>query len=491
MNGFVEKIIARKHLVLLIVAVAAVAASYGVVKIPFFTSRKAILPRDADVSKRLDRFLEKFGADSDLIVVAEGGDPRHLESFTKELASRLRRLPTVRQAMERVDIDFFLRHAYLLVPAKRLGQFESVLRKLIEVPGEKSPSSWSEGLKRVEAWLETPPPLSLVDIDIRTAEGGLRLALFFLEEWIRWLEAKDLPDRIDWQRMVAKYGEGARLAAGGGYFRSRDGRMYFVFVRPRDPSSEFGAVAPFVEAVRREANALASQFRNSGRGEIKVGLTGLPEITYEEFRALQRDIKLTVTTAAAFILLLVLLVLRSVKWALIVFLPMGLGVLLNTGLTLLTVGHLTMITSAFTAILFGMGVDYGIFLSTRIMEELEGNDSLERAVVTAVGKSAGAVLTAGGATVLIFGLLTTVPFSGFSELGLVAASGVALVLACTFLLQPILFVIFKPTPTYRKRVPAPAAVRRTGAMKIGRASSVALSVVAAAAAAAGVYAGMK
>jgi len=68
--------------------------------------------------------------------------------------------------------------------------------------------------------------------------------------------------------------------------------------------------------------------------------------------------------------------LRSFKLALLVFVPMGLGLLFSTALTALFIDHLTMLASGFTAILFGMGVDYGIFMSTRIIEELAAGRTL-------------------------------------------------------------------------------------------------------------------
>jgi predicted RND superfamily exporter protein len=145
------------------------------------------------------------------------------------------------------------------------------------------------------------------------------------------------------------------------------------------------------------------------------------------------------------ILLLILLWLRSVKWALLVFLPMGLGVLFSMALTYLCIGHLTLLTSGFTAILFGLGVDYGIFMSSRIIEERAKGHPLVDAISKGVAASGKALITANIATVLIFLALTTVPFTGFAELGVVAGMGVFVVMLSTFLIQPALFAVFPPS----------------------------------------------
>ena len=434
----------RPWLVLLGALVLTGVAAIGVASIPFITSRKALLPKQADVTVRLERFLKKFGAASDLIVVLEGAPRRAMEKFAADLAEDLRRLPTVRQVSERVDLTFFFKHAYLLVPPKPMRQFSSVLQRLIGIPPKKKLADWDDAFRRVESWLDNPPPLSTVEVDLQTAEGGLRMMLFFAEEWLRWIEERKVPEEIAWQRFLAHYGAG-ELAAGKGHYTSRDGRMLFVFVSPQDTTEEFEAVDPFIREVRKTIRELRGRYQVAGLPTPRAGLTGLPAVTHEEFITVQKDILLIVCTAAVFILLLIGVWFQSLRWALVVFVPMGLGVFWNIGLTYLTVGHLTILTSGFTAILFGLGVDYGIFLSSRIFEERKRDRNLVDAIARGVTSCAKALLTAGGATVLIFAALGTVPFSGFAEFGLVAASGVMLVLVSTFLVQPALFALLPPS----------------------------------------------
>lgn len=433
----------RPWRVLLVALILTGLATAGVASIPFITSRKALLPKQADVTVRLERFLTKFGAASDLIVVIEGAPRRAMERFAADLAEDLRKLPTIRQVSERVDLIFFFKHAYLLVPPKPMRQFASVLQRLIGVPPRKELANWDDAFHRVEPWLDNPPPLSTVEVDLQTAEGGLRMILFFAEEWLRWLEERKVPEEIAWQRFLAHYGAG-ELAAGKGYYTSRDGRMLFVFVSPKDTTEEYEAVDPFIRQVRKTIQELRGRYQVAGLPTPRAGLTGLPAVTHEEFITVQKDILLIICTAAVFILLLIGLWFQSLRWALVVFIPMGLGVFWNIGLTYLTVGHLTLLTSGFTAILFGLGVDYGIFLSSRIFEERKRDRDLVEAISRGAASCAKALLTAGGATVLIFAALGTVPFSGFAEFGLVAASGVLLVLFSTFLVQPALFALLPP-----------------------------------------------
>jgi len=258
-SGLVEKtargLALRPWWVLLFAVVLSGLSVWGAVEIPFFTSRKALLPRDTDVSRRLESFIEKFGAASDLFVVVDGARRPVLERFVSELAARLRLQDDIRDVLEKIDIDFFLRHAYLLVPAGPLKQFQRVLGKMISVPVPQALGSWDEAFRRLDRWLDEPPALSGVDVDLKTADASLRMVVFALDEWPRWIDSPRVPEGIDWQRLVASHG-GAQLAAGKGYFRSHDGKMFFIFVHPEEISEEFKVIKPFIAGVRETAEEL-------------------------------------------------------------------------------------------------------------------------------------------------------------------------------------------------------------------------------------------
>lgn len=434
--------------------VLSILAGWAAAQLPVHTSRQALLPQDTPVAKRFNDFLKNFGAASDLIVVLEGAPRAELESFADDLSAKLRAEPEIGQATSRLDMAFFLDHAYLPMPAEALDQLAAMANQ--PPPGK---GGVEENLRKALSWSKDPPPLSGVDADLKTAETGLDLAAFFLEEWRRWLSAETAPAGLDWNRLLAK-GEAEGMA--DGYFASRDGRMLFLFVRPKNTSEDFETLGPFVDKVKQVSADLAGQAEAEGRAPPSVGLTGLPAIEYEEYANIRKDITLVILTSAGLITALILLVVRSVRWAVLIFLPMGLGVLWSLGLALVTVGHLTMITAAFIAILFGLGADYGIFTSSRIAEERRAGKPLIEAIGAGIGSSFGAILTAGGASLLIFSALATVDFPGFAELGVVAAKGVLMILISTWMVQPALYALLPPKLADVSSLGAPPVPARTG-----------------------------
>jgi predicted RND superfamily exporter protein len=414
----------------------SILAGWATAQLPVYTSRQALLPQNTPVAKRFNDFLKNFGAASDLMVVLEGAPRSELESFANALAAKLRMEPEVAQATARLDMTFFLNHAYLLMTAESLDKLATLADQPVPASG-----GMEENLRKALNLSKDHPPLGGTDTDLQTAEASLNLAAFFLEEWQRWLSAETAPAGLDWNRLLANSGAGG---ISDGYFASRDGRMLFLFVHPKNPSGDFKNLGPFVDKVKRVSEDLAGQAKAAGHTPPTVGLTGLPAIEYEEYINIRRDIILVVLISAALIVSLILLVVRSVRWAALIFIPMGLGVLWSLGLALVTVGHLTLITAAFIAILFGLGADYGIFTSSRIADERRAGKPLIEAIGDGIGSSFIAVLTAGVASLLIFGALTTVDFPGFAELGVVAAKGVLMILISTWMVQPALYALLPP-----------------------------------------------
>jgi len=414
----------------------SILAGWATAQLPVHTSRQALLPQNTAVVKRFNDFLKNFGAVSDLMVVLEGAPRSELESFANDLATKLRAEPEIAQATSRLDMAFFLGHSYLLMPAEGLDKLAALANQPILSVG-----GMEENLLKALSLIKDHPSLGGTDTDLQTAEASLNLAAFFLEEWQRWLSVETAPAGLDWNRLMAKNGIGGMA---DGYFTSRDGKMLFLFVHPKNPSEDFEYLGPFVDKVKQVSAALAEQAKAAGHTPPTIGLTGLPAIEYEEYVNIRKDITLVIFTSAGLIAALILLVVRSVCWAVLIFIPMGLGVLWSLGLALVTVGHLTIITAAFIAILFGLGADYGIFTSSRIAEERRAGKPLVEAIGAGIGSSFIAVLTAGGASLLIFSALATVDFPGFSELGVVAAKGVLMILISTWMVQPALYALLPP-----------------------------------------------
>ncbi len=446
---FFEKIAgasSRRPFVFLGVGVVLCALSIlALNSMTFLTSRTALLSKDSPEVTRFEHYMTNFGAASDLIVAIEGVPRKDLEEYALELSKRLKKVKEVSDADARLDLDFFVSHGYTMLPRQQFDQASSFMNGLLNLNG-KMPTDMEAALKTAEDYFVNPPAIPTSDIDMSAAKNSLNGMQFFLDEWARWLTAEKTPEEIDWGKLLADQPEAKKMVTGNGFYDSHDGTMLFVFVRKAQGSEEFTFIKPFYENVRKVNDDLKAEWAAAGRAVPTTGLAGMPATIYEEYSYIQEGVKWTIVGAAVLICLIIMFVMRSFRRGIVVFAAMGIGSVWAFAAIWATVGHMTMVTTAFTAVLFGLGVDYGVFISSRIIEEMKRGAPLMDAIRIGTGAAAKPVVTSGLASMLVFGSLGTVKFTGFSELGIVAMFGVLTVQISTFTMLPALFRLLKPRP---------------------------------------------
>ncbi len=107
---------------------------------------------------------------------------------------------------------------------------------------------------------------------------------------------------------------------------------------------------------------------------------------------------------------------------------LGVGIVLDLGLIGVTLGELNMVTSAFGALLVGLGIDFGIHLASRYDEELLTAATREEAMTATLRTTLPPVVIGAVTTALAFYALCLSQTKGFVQFGFVAGSGVVLVL---------------------------------------------------------------
>jgi predicted RND superfamily exporter protein len=137
-------------------------------------------------------------------------------------------------------------------------------------------------------------------------------------------------------------------------------------------------------------------------------------------------------------------VFRSLLAGVILALPLLLSTILTFAFMALTDLSLTTATLPIAAVGIGMGVDYGIYILGRIVDEMKENKSLDESIIIAISNTGKAVIFTG--TTLIFGVI----FWFFSKLMFQASMGLLLgvVLFCNMILgmylTASLLYLFKP-----------------------------------------------
>ena len=149
-----------------------------------------------------------------------------------------------------------------------------------------------------------------------------------------------------------------------------------------------------------------------------------------------KEIVRIVMIAVPFTLLVLLVTTTSWFEPIILLLSIGVAIMINSG-TNLIFGEISFVTNAAGNILqLAVSLDYSVFLLHRYKEvRNEGVDNKE-AMVQALCKSTGSILSSGLTTVIGFLALTVMQFKLGPDIGLALAKGIALSLITVFIFTP-------------------------------------------------------
>ncbi len=199
------------------------------------------------------------------------------------------------------------------------------------------------------------------------------------------------------------------------------------------------AFDPFSDEANDLIPVLRSDVKAAGGDEVLVG--GLTAENFDTTETLQSDARLIVPL----ILLLIFLILCALLRAVVAPLYLVATVVLSYGFALgasnLIFTHVFnqpdgdpgLPTFAFI-FLVALGVDYNIFLMSRIREEAARQETKE-AVITGLERTGGVITSAGLILAGTFGALMTLPLTSLFQIGFVVAFGL---LVDTFLVRTIL-----------------------------------------------------
>ncbi|MDF1561480.1 MAG: MMPL family transporter [Deltaproteobacteria bacterium] len=367
------------------------------------TSLTELLPEKAREVQDVHVVNEEVGGIGYLVAVIKGEDAEVVGDFANRFVEAVGKLPDVRYVEHHYDPEFFKQRALMLLTPAEIDELDAAVAA--RIAKEKRDAN----------------PLIVNLLDEEDEEE-----VPTLEELQKKYEAR-APTR---ERLT-----------------SDEGRTAYVMIKPEGLAGDlaFGQVfVPKVRAMAAEMGAATGGFDGSvakdAEAKVWVGLTGNYAIRVEENQVILRDLQMAAVMALLLSVGLVVVWTRRIRALLLVGLPLLAGVLWTGGIVALTVGEINIITGFLVAILFGLGVDFGIHLFMRFMEERRTGAEVEDALLRAIEVTGRATATGAATTAAAFYGLSFADFEGFSQFGQVAAVGVLIAFLATYLTAPPLYV---------------------------------------------------
>jgi len=246
----------------------------------------------------------------------------------------------------------------------------------------------------------------------------------------------------------------AALTSGGseqGTLMSRDGTARLCFVTGGEALPSYREKAMWVQNLRDAIEGWRSELVASGEVPPEIRITGDPAYASEIGSGMENDMRNTVILTSSFIALLFLLVLRSPRQLVGAGICLVLTLFVVVGIWGYAVGHLTIVSVGFAAILIGLVIDYAAVLGREAscaMAE-DGIATTPKSVRRAVGPG---ILLAAVTTSAVFGMLAISTLPGVSQLGWLVAIGLIVGAAIVLLIYPRI-AVHKPGTGFLSRLP--------------------------------------
>ncbi len=449
------------------IALALASLAYASGHLRLETSRSALISPHRPYNRLYRRYRDEFEKSDDIIIAATGPDQDEIEDFITDVAASLERdTERVRSISARIETSALdsKKLLYLTRP-----EIETLRSRLAEHHDLIADVSARPGLNRLFEAINTEMSAAMVSHALSSLFGeptpGKNVAPFdlsVLESLLLELEraTRGRTFHSPWKALVEP--------GTSSFLRSKNGRFYFVLIQPQKRAGDFDFAAGVLATIRSDV-ALARARHPS----VDAGVTGMFALATDEMSASRRDMTISTFIAIGGVLLLFILMFRELRGPLYAGIALLLSMAWTLGFAALSIGYLTVLSIAFTAIVIGLGIDFGIHLLCRFQEERAGGVSdevaLSRALIGAgPGMTAGAVTTA-----LAFYAVTLTGFRGLAQVGAIAGTGVLLALLSALTMFPALISLSSPA---RRPPTVPRSTARALAWLDGQAYGVLAAV---------------
>jgi hopanoid biosynthesis associated RND transporter like protein HpnN len=436
-----------------VVTVLAVHVAYA--RLEYHTQRNDLLSADKPCQQRWQRYLDAFGSDDDLVVVAEGADREKMKAALDAVAERLKQRPDLfDRVFHKVDLGHVRDRALFHLPPDQLEAIAARLGRMSLLLGPAGPVAWrmlsvqsllgnaALALEAQRAGRELSPAdrdlLAQLPAVTESAAAALRDPAAYRNPW-------DLtPANPERER------RGAELSTPQ-YLFTADGSLALLTCRPKEATESFTPAKGASDTVRAILADVAPRFAG-----VSLGLTGLPVLESDEMQLSETDSTRASWLALLGVAVLYLVVYRGFRYPLLTVVTLVVGTLWALGWATVTVGHLNILSATFAVMLIGLG-DYGVLWVARYDEARRAGESVEGALRDTALHAGPSILTAAATTGLAFFAVMLADFKAVAELGWIAGSGVLLCAASCVLLMPALITLLEGRKSGRVAAAAPPA----------------------------------
>lgn len=430
-------------LVTLVAVVLTVLALGEARNLTLKTGQMDLTPAGNPVRRQFKDFLEDFQVLDDVFLLVTYRDEKQAKDFAERLALELPSTGQVREVFTHLDLETITRKFLYLLEPERLDRLLKALST--QAPTMTTLSKAQELrtlLNLIEEQSRPDPTGRKPDLERVTADLGVVLAV--LRAMTRHVSRPGEGDRSFWRSLFLDNGdEPERIYDEEGYIISRQARRLLLIVKSSRALSSQEDVVAYFTAVRSVVERIQAEYDG-----ISVGYAGSPAVTFDEKGTVESDMLFSTLLSLTGITLLFILSLQSIIHPLLGVSTLVTSLLWTFGITGVTVGHLTLVSSTFTATLIGLGIGFGIHVVACYEEERARGHDNDEAIACTLRETGPGLITGATTSAAAFYTMLLTDFTAFQELGFIAGTGLLVALLNMLVLLPALLTLktrFLPT----------------------------------------------
>ena len=184
--------------------------------------------------------------------------------------------------------------------------------------------------------------------------------------------------------------------------------------------------------------------------DLKIAFTGGVQDLIEEHEALIEDLALSTALVSLLVSIAMILYFKTFLGTLALILSLLIGTVWTFGVSFFEVGYLNANSAFMGSIVLGNGINFGIILLARFLEERRKHKGAPRSLAIAMDKTFSATVVAAGAAGLAYGSLMLTSFRGFRQFGMIGLTGMALCWIASYTILPALLITFYKLGAFQK-----------------------------------------
>ncbi len=237
--------------------------------------------------------------------------------------------------------------------------------------------------------------------------------------------ASNRPYQLSWQELIV------------GKDAAREMSRQFIILEPVVEDDTLAPGEAALEAVQHIRDELGLR----GTNGVTARLTGDIVLNYENLLTVKSGMGLITLVSLILVAIALAIGLGSGRLVFASLVTVLVGLAWTLGFAIAFIGHLNLISVSFAVLFIGLGIDYGIQFCLRYREERVLGLGHDKAIVkTAKGLGLSLRLCSVAAAIGFYSFLPTA-YTGVSELGLIAGTGMLLNLFATLTILPALVTL--------------------------------------------------